>query len=135
LDLGMLQREAARAIGVSPATYRRWEAGRSAPALCHEPRLIAFLGEDPRPAPTTVAGQLQLLRGRKGLSLRAFAAKNYDLHEDTIRRRLKGTAENGQTSGSEYVRLKRESRARTAACLSANFSEPQVIVRLLRETY
>jgi DNA-binding transcriptional regulator YiaG len=70
---GLLQRETAAEIGVSSATYLRWETGRSAPALRHEPRVIAFLGEDPRPTPTTVAGQLQLLRRRRGLSLRAFA--------------------------------------------------------------
>jgi transposase-like protein len=38
-------------------------------------------------------------------------AQTYSLHEDTIRRWVKGTAENGRTSTSEISRLRRDNQA------------------------
>lgn len=42
-ELGLLQKDAAKWLGVSPDTLLNWEAGRSHPSACHYRALTAFL--------------------------------------------------------------------------------------------
>lgn len=55
-------------MSVSERTVRAWETGR-APDIEHWPRIIAFLGHEPWPEPTTPAQKLQAARRRQGLSI------------------------------------------------------------------
>lgn len=45
----------------------------------------------------------------EGLSI-VDAAKNYNFTEDTIKKWLRATADNAHTSGSEFLRLKKENQ-------------------------
>jgi len=50
MDLGITQKEAARRIGADQWTVINWEKGRTEPAVRFVPRVLAFLGFDPRSA-------------------------------------------------------------------------------------
>jgi transcriptional regulator with XRE-family HTH domain len=68
MDLGLLQRELAERLGVSKASVWLWESGRQAPALRQWPRLIVFLGFDPRPKVETIGERLKRHREAQGWS-------------------------------------------------------------------
>jgi transcriptional regulator with XRE-family HTH domain len=70
LDLGLVQREAAREIGVSKATLYNWEKGRNEPEIRFYSGIIRFLGYDPTaPGPTLSMGErLKAARRARGLS-------------------------------------------------------------------
>jgi transcriptional regulator with XRE-family HTH domain len=72
LDRGLLQKQVAAQIGVDLATVRNWERGTSVPTLRVLPRVIDFLGHDPRVSGTTFAEQLRRTRTAQGLSLVEF---------------------------------------------------------------
>jgi transcriptional regulator with XRE-family HTH domain len=76
LDLGLLQREVARQIGVTKCTVQYWETNRVAPALRFRPRITSFLGYDACTQRTTesVTEQLRSYRERFGLSRKKLAA-------------------------------------------------------------
>jgi transcriptional regulator with XRE-family HTH domain len=76
LDLGLLQREVAKQIGVTACTIQYWETNRVAPALRFRPRIASFLGYDAydRNAPESVAERLRAYRERFGLSRKRLAA-------------------------------------------------------------
>ncbi|MFH1265335.1 MAG: helix-turn-helix domain-containing protein [Planctomycetota bacterium] len=73
LDLGLLQREVARRIGVETATVTNWELGHSWPDFRSLPAIIDFLGYDPRPDPKTVGQALKRHRKGQGISQRELA--------------------------------------------------------------
>jgi DNA-binding XRE family transcriptional regulator len=56
LDHGMLQRDAARAIGCSPLTFLHWEKGRVAPDVRFWPAILRFLGYAPARSPKALVG-------------------------------------------------------------------------------
>ena len=68
LDLKLIQRDVAKLIGVDATTVFNWEAGRATPELRHMPRIIAFLGYDPSPAPASLPERLVRFRTVRGLS-------------------------------------------------------------------
>jgi transcriptional regulator with XRE-family HTH domain len=76
LDLGLLQREVAKKIGVTTCTIQYWETNRVGPALRFRPRIAIFLGYDffRGGAPELVAEKLRVHRERLGLSRKRFAA-------------------------------------------------------------
>lgn len=76
LDLGLLQREVAKEIGVTECTIQYWETNRVAPALRFRPRIANFLRIDvfDRSAPASVAERLRAHRERFGLSRKRLAA-------------------------------------------------------------
>jgi transcriptional regulator with XRE-family HTH domain len=47
LDLGLLQKDVARQLGVTTCTVTNWEKNYSSPKLHLIPRVIAFLGYEP----------------------------------------------------------------------------------------
>jgi transcriptional regulator with XRE-family HTH domain len=68
LDLGLLQREVARILGVDVDSVGHWETGRSQPKVPTLPRIIDFLGYLPNEPVTTFAGTLRTARRSAGLS-------------------------------------------------------------------
>jgi len=50
LELGTIQSEAARRLGISTVTLSRWECDKVYPTWNHQPDLIAYLGYDPFPS-------------------------------------------------------------------------------------
>jgi transcriptional regulator with XRE-family HTH domain len=75
LELRLSQGAAAEQIGVSCGTYRGWERHGKEPAAASWPGVLAFLGYDPHPAPTSVAGWLQAGRRLLGLTQAELAAR------------------------------------------------------------
>ena len=75
LDLKLLQRQVAEAIGCSKASLLNWERGRAEPELRFMPAIIRFLGYDPAaPDPTLSIGErLRAARRARGLSQEALA--------------------------------------------------------------
>lgn len=83
-ELGLFQREVAAQIGVTPTTVLDWEKGKP-PYDRYLPRIIIFLGYDPRPAPRTLGERLHRARGTHGLSGKA-AARLLGVDEGTFYR-------------------------------------------------
>ena len=67
LDLGLLQLEVARMIGVTESTVWNWEHGRE-PELRHIPKIIEFLGHVPFECPNDPIGKLRHFKMVNGLS-------------------------------------------------------------------
>ncbi len=75
LDLGLLQKQIAKIIGVDETTILNWEGQRSTPALFCMPAIFRFLGYDPLPAAETLRGKLTRYRLTHGITQKALAAK------------------------------------------------------------
>lgn len=84
-ELGLLQREVARAVSVNTWTYLLWEKGRTAPEMRYFPAIFRFLGYDPFPAPQTLPERIASKRRALGLSIRE-AAKLVGVDEGTFGR-------------------------------------------------
>lgn len=67
MDRGMLQREVAAVIGVSPGTVYNWERGRSWPALRNWPAVIGVLGFVPFEVGDTLGGRIRAWRKIHGV--------------------------------------------------------------------
>ncbi|MEW6419428.1 MAG: helix-turn-helix transcriptional regulator [Nitrospirota bacterium] len=67
LDLGLLQSNVAKIIGVTESTVWNWEHGRG-PELKHMPKIIEFLGYVPFECPEDPMGRLRYFKLVKGLS-------------------------------------------------------------------
>ena len=76
LDLGLLQREVAKQIGVTKCTIQYWETNRVAPALRFRPRITSYLGYEAFGGSSTgsLAERLKVHRERLGLSRQKLAA-------------------------------------------------------------
>ena len=73
MDRGLLQKDVAANLGTDTATIVNWELGKTRPALAFVPRILDFLGYDPRPEPTTLAERLVVTRHSRGVSRRDAA--------------------------------------------------------------
>jgi DNA-binding XRE family transcriptional regulator len=60
-----------------------WEHGLSKPAVTNVSAIVRFLGQDPRPVPTTFGERLRRWREDTSLSLRC-AARKLGLNEETV---------------------------------------------------
>ncbi len=69
------QRDVANQIGVSSVTIGNWEKNSTDPPVEFMPAIMAFLGYDPMPAPTTLAERMRAYRHRFGLSIKAAAPR------------------------------------------------------------
>ena len=79
VELGLRQLDAGRSMNVCQSTVMAWESGETEPAAAQFPTIIAFLGYEPWPSPTSLPEQLRAARLRKGWSIaRAAAAINVD---------------------------------------------------------
>lgn len=76
LDLGLLQKEVAKEIGVTACTIQYWETNRVPPALRFRLRIAEFLGYDAYDQSTTESmhQRLRAHRERLGLSRKKLAA-------------------------------------------------------------
>lgn len=72
-ELGLLLREAAERIGIDVFSLINWEKGRTEPAIRFWPAIIAFLGYDPHPEPSTLGEHVRAERRRRGCSLALLA--------------------------------------------------------------
>lgn len=68
LELELYQKDVAAIVGVDTATMFNWEAGAASPSLRTMPRIIRFLGFDPRPPGRTVGEMLRRYRESLGMS-------------------------------------------------------------------
>jgi DNA-binding transcriptional regulator YiaG len=66
--LGLTQREAAQAIGVTRDALARWEAEPREPDRRNMPSIVRFLSYDPQPAPRTFAERVRRTRRTLGLN-------------------------------------------------------------------
>jgi transcriptional regulator with XRE-family HTH domain len=73
LDLGLLQIEVAKMIGVTESTMWNWEHGTE-PELRHMPKIIEFLGYVPFECPEDTIGQLRYFKRVNGLSYERLGA-------------------------------------------------------------
>lgn len=67
--LGHLRSDAAAALGVDPKTWMWRERDVFAPCVSQYPAIIAYLGYEPWPAPSTLGQRLLVERRRRGLSM------------------------------------------------------------------
>ena len=89
-ELGLLQREAAKLLGILTETYANWEKDRTEPVASQFRPVVAFLGFDPSPAPTTLAERLEARRRATGMTF-TQAARHLGWDEGTLTRYLNGT--------------------------------------------
>jgi len=76
MELGLLQKEVARILGVSPSTIYNWENNRTSPSLRSIPKIIKFLNYIPYDIRGKPPGEeLRLLRKALGLSQERLAAE------------------------------------------------------------
>lgn len=77
LDLRLRQQDVAKKISVNRQTICNWEVGRDQPDFWYMPKVIEFLGYDPRPATETdsLRNKLLAFRLKHGLTQKLFAAR------------------------------------------------------------
>lgn len=89
-ELGLLQREAGERMGVSAETVANWEKDRTEPVAAQFRPVVAFLGYDPTPARSTLAGRFETKQRSLGVSL-AQVARFLGWDPGSLRRYLDGT--------------------------------------------
>jgi len=77
LDLGLMQDQVGRTVGVTACTIQYWESNRVKPAVHFVPRIIKFLGYDPTglDEPESLGERIRLQRRRLGLTLKELARR------------------------------------------------------------
>ena len=76
MELRLSQLKVAQILGVSECTVNNWERGRTEPTLGALPRINAFLGYQPKSAPSETLGKrIKAYRRTEGLSRKALASK------------------------------------------------------------
>jgi len=96
MDLGLLQREAAKTLGVSESTVYYWEHGVE-PELRSIPKVIEFLGYVPFDCPGDPLGRLAYYKRANGLSYEGLAAK-VGIHYEQLQAWLTGRTKPSQKS-------------------------------------
>jgi transcriptional regulator with XRE-family HTH domain len=71
-------------LGVSLATVKNWENGRTTVGEASYARVVRFLGHDPNPAPRSLAERLRAARRAMGISQKTLALK-LGLDPSTVR--------------------------------------------------
>lgn len=75
IDRGETQREAARQVGVHPATFHNWEKAFREPGVGRWPAIPAYLCYDPSPEPASLAARIRARRCQEGLSQRELGRR------------------------------------------------------------
>jgi site-specific DNA recombinase len=88
----LLQKDVAEQLGVDKTSVFNWEANASTPEIRYMPAIIGFLGYNPLPAATTLAGQLVRQRTSLGLSQKESAGR-IDVDPGTLARWERGDRE------------------------------------------
>ena len=73
VQLGLTQSQSAEHLGVDPFTVLNWEKDRTEPRTIDGNRVMAFLGYDPFPPPSTLSQRLQHERRKRGWSIERAA--------------------------------------------------------------
>ncbi len=73
LDLGLLQKEVAKIIGVTTDSVCYWENNRAEPEIRYLPKIIAFLGYAPEMEAQTPGEQIVAARKLRGMSQKELA--------------------------------------------------------------
>ncbi|MCC6209207.1 MAG: helix-turn-helix domain-containing protein [Gammaproteobacteria bacterium] len=82
LTLKFYQREVAKLLRVDLFTVLNWENGRTEPPVRAIPAILAFLGYNPFPTPTTLSERMLAARRIKGWTMKE-AAQTLGVHEAT----------------------------------------------------
>ena len=88
-ELGLLQREAAEQMGIGTDTYANWEKGKTEPVASQFRPVVAFLGYDPTPAPSSLPARLQAKRRTLGVTF-SQVARYLGWNTGTLGRYLSG---------------------------------------------
>jgi transcriptional regulator with XRE-family HTH domain len=75
MDRGLWQEHVAKEMGVSVATVINWEMNHTRVATRFLPKVVAFLGYDPREKSGQIGDRIRMQRERQGLSQGALAEK------------------------------------------------------------
>jgi transcriptional regulator with XRE-family HTH domain len=75
LERALGQERVAEELGVSVSTLINWERNHTRVQTRFVPRVVAFLGYDPREETGQIGDRIRMLRERQGLSQAALAAK------------------------------------------------------------
>jgi transcriptional regulator with XRE-family HTH domain len=75
MERGVSREEAAQVLGVGITTLWSWETGHASVSTRHLPKVVAFLGYDPRGEASTRGERIRMLRERQGLTQTALAKK------------------------------------------------------------
>lgn len=89
-ELGLLQREVAKQMGIAVETLINWEKGRTAPVPAQFKPVVGFLGDDPSPSPSTLAERVQARRRALGITFDQLA-QHLGWDVGTLTRYLNGT--------------------------------------------
>ncbi len=73
LEMGLMQKDVAAKLGVSPWTILNWEKGHTEPFIAFIPAIVRFLGYDPIPQPQTLSQHLLAKRRAMGWSIKKAA--------------------------------------------------------------
>ncbi|MBI4467761.1 MAG: helix-turn-helix domain-containing protein [Acidobacteria bacterium] len=95
LNLGLLQREVAKQIGVNLDTIWNWESNATTPSLPMMPGIIGFLGYSPCVGASSLAEKLAVYRRTRGLS-RKELAEQLGVDPGTLARWEGGTGKPGR---------------------------------------
>jgi len=90
LDLGLLQQEVARRIGVDEASIYNWENHRSSTSLQFIPKVIAFLGYSPRLAEANTHGEKLVFVGQQLGIRQEDLARELEVDPGTLGRMERG---------------------------------------------
>jgi transcriptional regulator with XRE-family HTH domain len=75
MDRGLWQEHVAEVLGVSVSTICNWEMNHTNVATRFLPKVVAFLGYDPRQETGQLGDRIRMQRERQGLSQVALAEK------------------------------------------------------------
>jgi ribosome-binding protein aMBF1 (putative translation factor) len=76
IELGLVQKDVGRSIGVAAGTVTNWEVGATDPEVSLIPAVIGFLGYNPLPAPRSFGESIRRARLALGWSVAMLAAKS-----------------------------------------------------------
>jgi len=83
MDRGLWQEHVAKVLGVSVSTICNWEGNHTSVATRFLPKVVSFLGYDPRQETGQLGDRIRMQRERQGLSQVALAQK-LDLNVSTV---------------------------------------------------
>jgi DNA-binding XRE family transcriptional regulator len=75
MDRGLWQEHVAAELGVAVTTICNWEGNHTSVATRFLPKVVAFLGYDPRQQSEQLGDRIRMQRERQGLSQAALAEK------------------------------------------------------------
>jgi len=73
MELGLFQKDVGAFLRVDAFTVLNWEKDKTIPATRYLPRIVAFLGYDPFPAPRTLGERVVAARRRLGIPRKRLA--------------------------------------------------------------